>query len=94
MYINSGCYAVEDLKIRISKIEERNKRVEEDKAWEISKTRIIIIITLTYVFATLYLKVADSTNPFFGALIPTVGYLLSNLSLKHIKKIWLNRYKK
>ena len=84
---------MEDLNKRVINIELRNKRVECDKAWEISKTRKIIILVLTYIFAVLYLKVADTTNPYFGALVPCVGFFLSTLSLKFIKKIWIKKYR-
>ena len=46
---------------RIKAIEERNKRVEGDKAWETCTLRKVLIIVFTYVFAVLYLKIADTT---------------------------------
>ena len=84
---------MKDLEKRVSDIEERNKRVEADKAWETSWIRKLLIIILTYVFAVLYLKIADTTNPFLGAVVPCVGFYLSTLGLNVIKKIWLKKYK-
>ena len=78
---------------RIEKIEERNKRVENDKAWETSFLRKILIIVMTYVFAVFYLKIADTTNPYFGAIVPCVGFYLSTQSINIIKKIWINKRK-
>ena len=43
-----------DLEERIKRIEERNKRVEIDKAWETSWTRRICICVLTYIIVILY----------------------------------------
>lgn len=83
---------MKELEKRIAKIEDRNKRVEIDKNWEISKIRISIIIIMTYIFATLYLKIADTTNPFLGSVVPCVGFLLSTQSLKVIKKLWIKKY--
>ena len=84
-----------NLEERIKKIEERNKRVEGDKAWETSKIRKILIIIFTYIFAVLYLRVADTTNPWFGAVVPCVGFYLSTRSVNVIKKWWLKKcYKK
>lgn len=80
---------IKELEKRISDIEARNKRVEGDKAWETSALRKILIVILTYIFAVLYLKVADTTNPFFGAVVPTVGFYLSTQTLNVIKKKWL-----
>ncbi len=80
-----------DLEKRIELIEERNKRVEGDKAWEGSWLRKIIIIVLTYIFAVLYLFTADNTNPLFGAVVPCVGFFLSTQSIGFIKKLWLKK---
>lgn len=38
----------------LEKIKERNRRVELDKSWEISWTRKICIIVLTYVIVIIY----------------------------------------
>ena len=43
-----------NLEERVKKIEERNKKVELDKAWETSWTRKIGIIILTYVIVITY----------------------------------------
>ena len=80
-----------ELEERIKKIEERNKRVENDKEWETSTLRKVLIIVLTYIFAVLYLKIADTTNPFFGAVVPCVGFFLSTQTLGFIKKKWLSK---
>lgn len=82
---------IKEIEKKIEKIEKRNKRVEADKAWETSNLRKILIIILTYIFAVLYLTIADTTNPFFGAVVPCVGFYLSTQTIKIIKKIWLNK---
>jgi hypothetical protein len=82
---------IKELELKVKKIEERNKRVEGDKAWETSWLRKILIIILTYIFAVLYLKIADTTNPFLGAVVPCAGFFLSTQTLKIIKKLWLNK---
>ncbi len=84
---------IKELEQRVTAIENRNKRVEGDKAWETSLLRKILIIILTYIFAVLYLKVADTTNPFFGAVVPCVGFFLSTQTLSIIKKHWLAKRK-
>lgn len=80
---------MKELEKRIEKIEERNKRVENDKAWETSALRKILIIIMTYIFAVLYLKIADTTNPYFGAIVPCAGFFLSTQSIDFIKKLWI-----
>ncbi len=84
---------IEELEKRIDSIEKRNKKVEGDKDWETSLLRKILIIVLTYVFAVLYLKIADTTNPYLGAVVPCVGFFLSTQTLSLIKKAWLKRQK-
>ena len=84
---------MKDLEKRIEKIEERNKKVEGDKAWETSILRRILIIILTYIFAVLYLKVADTTNPYFVAVVPCAGFFLSTLGINIIKKWWMQKRK-
>ena len=80
---------IKELEERIEMIEKRNKRVEGDKAWETSSLRKILIIVLTYIFAVLYLKIADTTNPFLGAVVPCAGFFLSTQTISVIKKMWL-----
>ena len=84
---------MKELEDRIKKIEERNKRVENDKAWETSVLRKILIIIMTYIFAVLYLKIADTTNPYFGAIVPCVGFYLSTQSIKLVKNWWIKNRK-
>ena len=73
----------------LSLIQERNQKVEGDKAWETSKTRRGIIVVLTYIIALFWLLAIDETKPFAKALIPVVGYVLSTLVLSPVKKWWL-----
>lgn len=82
---------IKELENKIIEIEKRNKRVEADKAWETCLLRKALIIIFTYVFAVLYLKIADTTNPWFGAVVPCVGFYLSTQSIKGVKTWWINR---
>lgn len=79
----------------IEQIKERNRRVEADKAWEISKTRRIIIALMTYIVIVVFLLSIEAPNPWFNATVPTIGFLLSTLTLPFFKRFWLkNIYKK
>ncbi len=77
-----------DFEKEIKKIQERNKRVELDKAWETSKTRKISIAVLTYLVMVLVMYSLSMDNPFIGAIIPTLGFTLSTFSLDFIKAFW------
>ena len=72
----------------IKKIQERNKRVELDKAWETSTTRKVSIAGLTYLVMVLVMYSLKMDNPFIGAIIPTLGFTLSTFSLDFIKEFW------
>ena len=79
----------------LKNIVERNKKVESDKAWEISKTRKVLLILMTYIVIVIFLFLINISNPWITALIPTLGYALSTLSLPMFKKLWVNSvYKK
>jgi len=82
-------------KKEISAIKERNARVEADKAWETSKARKIVIAVLTYLVIVLFFFAAGLPNPLVNALVPTVGFMLSTLSLPWFKRAWIKKiYKK
>ena len=83
-----------DLEKEIKKIQERNKRVELDKAWETSWTRKICIMILTYIVVIIYSYVIRKyDNIFLSSLVPVIGFTLSTLSLKLVRKIWENKNK-
>ena len=85
---------VMNIEERVEKIELRNNRVELDKAWETSKTRILSITILTYILMTLVFYLLDSLNPLTHALVPTVGYVLSTLGITELRRIWQRNNKK
>jgi len=85
---------MKELEEKIKKIETRNKKVEMDKAWETSTLRKILILIFTYIFAVLYIKIADTTNPYLGAVIPCAGFFLSTQSINIIKKKWIKKQTK
>ena len=83
------------LEQEIENIKKRNKRVEKDKAWETSLTRRIWIMILTYTVVLFYsYMVKNITSIWLSSLIPVIGFALSTLSLKLIRKIWENKTKK
>lgn len=78
-----------DLGKEIKKIQERNKRVELDKAWETSWTRKICIMILTYLIVVIYsYLIKQYDNILLSSLVPVIGFALSTLSLKYIRKVW------
>jgi preprotein translocase subunit SecF len=80
-----------DLEKRVAAIENRNKKVELDKAWETSLLRRSLIATLTYIVVVLFMLSANIEKPFVTALVPTIGFLLSTMTVAFIKDRWLKR---
>ena len=79
------------LEKRIEEIENRNKRVGSDKAWETSWTRKLSIAILTYLVVVAYLYFVIKIDPWLNALVPVVGYLLSNITISFLKKQWIKK---
>lgn len=83
------------MKKDIENIKERNKKVEADKAWEISINRRSIIALMTYIIIVIFLTFIKVPNPWLNAIVPTVGFILSTLTLPLFKKFWIkNIYNK
>lgn len=87
--------SLEELQERVRKLEERNQRVEGEKAWETSWTRRGLLVLFTYLAVAFYLQAIQVPNPWLNAIVPSLGFLLSTLSLPYFRRLWLqNREKK
>ncbi len=78
----------------LNAIQERNKRVEADKAWETSCVRRGFIAMMTYCTAFCYMAFGlgeEFYEAFMHAFVPMGGYILSTFSLPMIKKAWIQR---
>ena len=84
---------VKQLELEVGKIKQRNKRVEADKAWETSSERRALIAVLTYAFFVLFFHLTGLQSPWVNALIPTIAFLLSTLTLSLFKEKWMERIK-
>jgi len=81
---------LEQIQKDIAEIKARNVRVETEKAWETSLFRKVLIAILTYIVIVLFFFFAGLPKPFLGAIVPTVGFLFSTLSISFAKKYWVN----
>lgn len=73
----------------IEAIQQRNARVEADKAWETSWTRKLIIAAGTYIIVGFYLTFLEVERAFLHALVPAGAYLISTFSLPFFKRWWI-----
>ncbi len=78
----------QELEKEINLIKERNKRVEMDKTWETSITRKLLLFIFTYLSLGFYINVIGVEKPWLNAVIPSIGFLLSTLTLPFFKNIW------
>jgi len=85
---------IKQLQEEIKTIKQRNKKVENDKAWETSFFRKLVIFVLTYFVIVLFMYFAKINNAFINAIVPAIGFLLSTLTLPIIKKWWIKKYVK
>jgi len=84
-----------NLEKEIKQIKDRNKKVEADKAWEVSFSRRAVITLMTYFIVVLFLWLIEAPNYWLNALVPTGGFVLSTLTLPVIKNWWIKkRYNK
>ena len=79
---------IKDLEKRVTEIEKRNIRVETDKAWETSWSRRGLLMLFTYLSVGFYMQAIGISSPWLNAIIPSIGFLLSTLTLPFFKKLW------
>ena len=80
-----------DFEKEINAIKERNRRVEADKAWETSLTRMVLVAVLTYATILIFLLVIGAPAPWLTALVPMIAFVLSLQTVPIVKKWWLKK---
>jgi len=78
-----------DLEKKVKNIEQRNKKVESDKAWELSYTKRFLLIFFIYLSIGFYFQTIKIPQPWLNAIVPAIAFMLSTLTLPWFKKIWL-----
>lgn len=82
---------IQQLEREVQALKERNRRVEAEKGWETSSFRVFSIALITYLVAAVVLYMIGVENYLLAAFVPTLGYVLSTLSLPAIRRWWMNR---
>lgn len=72
----------------VEKIKRRNQRVETDKVWETSASRKILLVAFTYLAIGLYMAAIKVEDAWLNAVVPSIGFLLSTLTLPFFKNLW------
>jgi len=79
------------LEKRIAAIEQRNGKVEADKAWETSLERRGALVLFIYLAIGIYFWAISMPNPWLNAIVPAAAFLLSTLTLQYLKESWLKQ---
>jgi sterol desaturase/sphingolipid hydroxylase (fatty acid hydroxylase superfamily) len=79
---------IEKLAKDVREIQDRNQKVQRDKAWETSWVRRLLVFLFTYLALGLYMWAIDVERPWLSAIIPAVGFWLSTLTLPFFKNLW------
>lgn len=80
--------AIRAIQEEITSIKSRNKKVETDKAWELSLFRKMVVAALTYIMIVIFFIFAELPNPWTNAVVPAAAFFLSTLTMPLFKKIW------
>jgi len=83
---------LENLQQQINQIQDRNKKVETDKAWETSLTRKGILIILSYIVIVIFFLFAKLPDPFTNAIVPALAFVISTLTVPLFKNYWVKNY--
>ena len=75
-------------------IKERNRRVEADKAWETSKTRLLVLSTATFLIVLYFLLLTKAPDPYLNALLSAGAFPLQQATMPWLKRTWLARFYK
>lgn len=79
---------LKELKKEVEDIKNRNRRVEQDKRWETSTTRKFLLASFTYLTVGLFLNAMNVPDSWLNAVVPSIGFLLSTLTMSFFKKLW------
>ena len=85
---------MKNLESEIRKIKKRNQQKDLEKAWETSFFRKAVIAVLIYGLIVIFFYLTESPAPLKNALLATICFLLSTLSLKLFKKFWVKYFYK
>lgn len=83
---------LKSLQKEIDGIKLRNKKVESDKAWETSWTRKFTILLLTYIVVSIFFLSMNLENPFINAIVPSLGFLISTMTVPFVKRWWVGSH--
>ncbi len=85
---------MENLEQRVKNIEDRNSKVEAEKAWERSLTRRSLLMIFSYLAIAIFFIVIKIEHPWVNAIVPALAFMIQQLSMPFFKQIWFKFKKK
>jgi len=82
---------IKKLRLEIDEIHARNRRVEADKAWELSYVRTGFIGLVTFLLVFVFLLLIHDGRPLLNGVLATLGYLLSSQTYGILKRFWIKK---
>ncbi len=82
---------IKKLRLEIDEIHARNRRVEADKAWELSYVRTGFIGLVTFLLVFVFLLLIHDERPLLNGVLATLGYLLSSQTYGILKRFWIKK---
>ncbi len=86
--------SIDELQKQIEEIQARNQRVDADNSWETINTRKLVVLLLTYIVVSIFFLVSKLPRPFLNAIVPSVAFVISTLTLSVVKRWWLKHTNK
>ena len=83
---------METSEIRIVEIQESHRRVEAEKAWEVSWTRRFFIGFFTYIVTVLFFSLIGVPRPILSGFALFCGFVISSGLLSFIKRGFIKRW--
>jgi hypothetical protein len=80
-----------NLEDRVKAIEARNRKVELDKAWEVSAARRFVLFIITFILSYAFLKIIEDEHPLANSILAAVGFVLSTLTVSYLKNLWITK---
>ena len=81
-----------EIEFELKNIKERNKKVEVDKAWEVSLFRKLVVCIFTYFIVGIFLVMIEAKSPWLTAIVPALAYFVSTLTMPLLKKWWVSAF--
>ncbi len=65
----------------------RTLKIQQD--WNTSVLKHGLVIFMNYLIMLILMYILNIESPFISALLPTLGYAITSISLNSIKKYWI-----